>query len=70
MAIGLSTRLELASVTRIGQPVDSSAERLMGEVRRYLALAAECEGARQIELADACGAIAANKLARVCRRHP
>lgn len=70
MAIGLSTRLELASVTRIGRPVDSSAERLMGEVRGYLAFAHECERGHQIELADAAGAVAANKLARVVRRHP
>ena len=61
---------ELATVSRIGRAYSDPAERLMGEVRRYLTMALEFERGREIELADAAGAIAANKLARVCRRHP
>lgn len=56
---------ELSAVTRIGRSHSDAPERLMGEVRRYLAIAHEYERGRQIELADAAGAIAANKLARV-----
>lgn len=44
-----------------------SSERFLGEVRKYLALASEFERSGQIELADAAGAVASNKLAAALR---
>jgi hypothetical protein len=46
---------------------NAQAERLMAEVRGYLALAHEQEVRGNIEFADACGAVAANKLAAAIR---
>lgn len=46
---------------------ESDAERLLGEVRVFLAMAHQYEAGREIEMADACGAMAANKLARAIR---
>lgn len=46
---------------------ERNAERLMGEVRRYLGIAYEYERSGEIEVADACGAIAGNKLAQSIR---
>ena len=43
---------------------------LMQKVRERLAMAAWCERAGLIELADAYGAMAANKLAQVVRMAP
>jgi hypothetical protein len=42
-------------------------ERLLLEMRVRLAQAAYCERRREIDLADAYGAVAANKLAQVIR---
>lgn len=46
---------------------ESDAERLLADARRLLAMAQEYEIGREIEMADACGAMAANKLARAIR---
>ncbi len=46
---------------------ESDAERLLEEVRVFLAMAHQYEAGREIEMADACGAMAANKLARAIR---
>ena len=46
---------------------EQTAEKLMRDVRIYLGMAHEYECGRKLELADACGAIAANKLARSIR---
>ena len=46
---------------------ESDAERLLADARRLLAMAHQYEIGREIEMADACGAMAANKLARAIR---
>jgi ubiquinone biosynthesis protein UbiJ len=47
--------------------ISRTAEFKMREVRKFLKLAEEAEWSHDIELADAAGAIAANKLAQAIR---
>lgn len=63
----LPPEASLNNVLNLSPVYNSTAEFLMRQVREYLAFAHQQEVAGNIELADAAGAVAANKLARAIR---